>query len=177
MNCRDEVGEYIRICNRGERRQAEFFSIHFGVALIQLPQGPGICGDYRISITSALSESLEEALGFNILGRFVEFKNDTASLRTKHLFIEFESTSDGWMHRQTSGHAKCIEEGCILVISSGTECFVFNQIDFERCLLFTKRERCTSFRKNGNHPMSFTKGKIVRLEDARSCATFTYSMS
>ena len=177
MSCSYGVGEHITLCNRDEQRQSCFFSNRFGLALIKLPQGPRICGDYKIYITSEATAELEDALGFNILGRMVEFKNDSASKRTKNLFIEFKATSDGWEHSYKSGHVKGVDEGCILVISSGAECFVFNQIDFARFLLFTKRERCTTFRKNGNQPLSFTKGKIISVEDARSCASFVYSMT
>ena len=160
-----------------ETEQAEDFRLHYGVVLTRIPQAPGVCGDYRVMATTNRTRRLEQALGYPLEGRLVEFKNDKTSVQTQRLYIEFEQTNDAWRTRKPSGHVQAVDEGCCLVVTSGREVLVFNQPALERLLEKTLYERSTTYRKNGNAPDSFTRAKICLLKDARQTACFQHVMS
>ena len=160
-----------------ERAQAAFFSTRFGVDMERIPQGPGIVGDYIVLQTSEHTQELENALGYPLLGRRIEFKNDKTSVKYNSFFVEFEQTSDFWTTRKTSGHALAIQENCVLVLSSGTRCFVFNEHSYAMFMKGITRVLSTKFRSNGNSPASFTHGKVVPIKRAVEEASFLYNMS
>ena len=160
-----------------ERKQADYFGQRFGVDLERIPQGPGVCGDYLVMDTSEHTKELEERLGYPLEGRRIEFKNDMASLKYKSFYVEYEQTSDFWNTRKSSGHDLAVGMGCVLIISSGPICFVFNATAFAEFVKGVTRERTTKFRRNGNSPGSYTRGKIVPLEVALKTASFVYNMS
>ena len=168
---------FFTVSEVAERAQAESFSQRFGVDLEKLEQGPGVVGDYEVLETSDFTRELESVLEFPLKGRAVEFKCDNASQRTGRFFVEFEQTSDSWYTRKLSGHEKAIVEGCVLVISSGPICFIYNSETYDRLIDGSVGERCTKFRKNGNSPCSFTRARLVPLEHARKTASFVYDMS
>ena len=168
---------HFAVSGKDERHQADGFRDRFGVELERIPQGPGVCGDYLVIGTTEHTEELEHALGYSLLGRKIEFKNDKTSLKYKSFFVEFQQTSDSWVHKKQSGHELAIEKGCVLVISSGSRCFVFNKSAYVEFVKGITRVLCTKFRSNGNRPDSFAKGKIVPLVRAERTASFTYNMS
>ena len=160
-----------------EREQAAYFSLLFGVDLERIPQGPGVTGDYRVVETSEHTEALEEMLGYPLTGKLIEFKNDIASLKYNSFYVEYQQTSDFWFTRKQSGHDLAIARGCVLVVSSGPKCFVFNETAYAEFIEGVTRERTTKYRKNGNAPGSYTRGKIVPLKVAEHTASFVYDMS
>ena len=168
---------HIRRSTPFEIEQAEDFRLQYGVVLTRVPQAPGICGDYRVMATTNRTRRLEQALGYSLEGRLVEFKNDKTSRKTQRLYIEFEQTNDAWRTRKPSGHVQAVEEGCTLVVASGSEVFVFNKPALERLVEKSLYTRSTSHRKNGNHPNSYTRGEICSLRDARQAACFQYVMA
>ena len=159
-----------------EREQARAFRLTFGVNLQKMPQGAGVTGDYLVTQTSAATEQLESALGYPLEGRLIEFKDDKASLVTNHVYVEYEQTNDFWWSKNPSGHDLAIARGCVLVISSEPTCFVFNQTAFTELKNGTTKERTTKYRKHGNNPGQYTRGRIVPLSVARETATFIYDM-
>ena len=168
---------FFRVSEVTEREQAQKFTQRFGVDLEKVPQAAGVVGDYLILKTSGFTNELEAQLGYPLAGRLVEFKDDKASVKRGTFFIEYEQTSDSWCTRRASGHEKAILEGCVLVMSTGSLCLVYNEASYKTLIEGVLRERTTRFRKNGNRPDSFTKGRIVTVEHAISCATFMYDMS
>ena len=160
-----------------EKKQAADFSAKFGVELERLPQGPGVAGDYEIVNTSEHTLALEKALGFPVLGKVLEFKDDKTSLKYGTFFVEYEQTSDWWMSRKPSGHELAMAKGCILVISSGPRNFVFNQTQYAELVKGVTRILSTKFRSNGNNPGSFTHGKIVPVARAVETASVVYNVS
>ena len=169
--------KFIAVSEKPERSQAEHFSLRFGCDLERIPQGPEVAGDYRIMETSDFTKELETALGYPLKGRVLEFKDDRASLKYGTLFCEFEQTNDSWFTRKPSGHALAILKGCILIISSGSRCFVFNEESYRCFVNGSIRERCTKYRRNGNNPGSFSRGKIVPVPHASKTASFSYNMA
>lgn len=167
---------HFAVSEKGERAQATDFSRRFGCDLERVEQGVGVTGDYMVVCTGDHTTQLEIQLGYPILSRRVEFKYDHASLRTNNFFVEFEQTSNGWCTRSPSGHAKAISEGHVLVISSGLRTFVFNEDAFKRFVEGATQIRTTTFRKNGNHPESFTRGHIIPVKVAMKTACFIYTM-
>jgi len=159
-----------------EREQALAFRLTFGVNLLKMPQGPGVTGDYLVTQTSRATEQLETALGYNLEGRLIEFKDDKASLNTEHVYVEYEQTNDFWWSKKPSGHDLGIARGCVLVIASEPTCFVFNQTAFAELKNGTTKVRTTKYRKNGNNPGQYTRGRIVPLFHCRNTATFIYEM-
>ena len=91
--------------------------------------------------------------------------------------MEFAQTSDYWWASTPSGHHKAILEGCILVISSGEDCYVLDEEAYFRLIANTLRTRTTKPLQNGNLPGMFTKGRIVSLKDARKYCAYFYTMS
>ena len=160
-----------------ERAQALYFSRRFGVRFAHLPQGPGICGDYEILETSYQTRELEKKLGFPLLGRYIEFKNDKTSLQYNSFYVEFEQTSDFWYSRKPSGHELASTKGCVLIISSGSRCFVFNRGAYIEFVKGVTRVATTKYCSNGNPPGCFTRGKIVPIDRAMETASFLYNMS
>ena len=160
-----------------ERAQAVDFGLRFGVDLERIQQGPGVTGDYRVVETSEHTKKLERQLGYTLTGKLIEFKNDIASLKYNSFYVEYEQTSDSWNTRKQSGHALAVARGCVLVVSSGPKCFVFNQTSYAEFIKGVTRERTTKYRANGNEPGSYTRGKIVPLKWAEHTATLVYDMS
>ena len=160
-----------------EHRQAADFSLRFGVILQRIPQGPGVTGDFLVTQTEERTQTLENALGYPLLQRRIEFKSDNASKRTKNFYVEFEQTCDGWGIRYPSGHEKAINDGCVLVISSGKKTFVFNEESFEEFKRGTIMERTTQYRKNGNAPEAFTRGYIIPVRVADATANAIYDIA
>jgi len=158
-----------------ERAQAVSFSSRFGVQMSKIPQGPGVCGDYVVTETSHDTSELEVALGHPLLGKLIEFKNDKASLKTGNFYIEFEQTGNGWFTSKPSGHAKAIEMGCILVISSGANTYIFNENSFPNLLQRSTRELTTRAGRNGNPPGVHTRAKIVPVKHGKSTASYYYN--
>ena len=158
-----------------ERRQAITFSERFEVELEKIPQGPGVCGDYRVTKTSEKTKELESSLGYPIIGHLIEFKNDKASKKTGNLFVEFEQTSDGWFSRKPSGHALAISNGCVLVISAGEKTYVFNTENFQNLVKGATRDLCTRPGRNGNRPGCYTRAKLVPLKTATGTACYRYN--
>jgi len=160
-----------------ERAQATDFSLRFGVDLERVPQGPGVCGDYRVLETSGHTQELERRLGYPLTHKLLEFKNDRASLKYDSFYVEYEQTSDFWNTRKRSGHDLAIARGCVLIVSSGQRCFVFNKSAYTVFIEGVTRERTTKYRVNGNSPGSYTRGRIVPLKVAERTATLVYDMS
>jgi len=160
-----------------EREQAVYFSLRFGLDLERIPQGPGVCGDYRVIETSGYTEELESRLGYPLTGKLIEFKNDKASLKYNSFYAEYEQTSDFWNTRKPSGHDLAIARDCVLVISSGVRCFVFNAESYAVFIKGVTAERTTKYRVNGNSPGSYTRGRIVPMKVAENTATFVYNMT
>jgi len=160
-----------------ERQQAQYFSLIFGVDLERIPQGPGVCGDYLVVETSEHTEELERRLGYPLTGKLIEFKNDIASLKYNSFYVEYEQTSDFWWSRKQSGHDLAIASSCVLVVSSGPRCFVFNKSAYAVFIEGVTAERTTKYRVNGNSPGSYTRGRIVPLKVAENTATFVYNMT
>ena len=158
-----------------ERAQAVSFSARFGVHLGKIKQGPGVCGDYLVEATSADTRELESALGHPLQGKRIEFKNDKASLKTGNFFIEFEQTGDGWFTTKPSGHAKAIDTGCILVISSGPNTYIFNENSFPQLIGRSTRELTTRPGRNGNPPGVHTRAKIVPVKHGITTASYHYN--
>ena len=119
--------KHFAVSEIAEREQAMYFSRRFGCDLERVQQGPGVCGDYLVLQTSEHTRALELKLGDSLTNKLLEFKNDIASLKTKNFYTEFEQTSDFWNSRKQSGHDLAISQGCILVLSSGPKCFIFNE--------------------------------------------------
>ena len=165
---------HFKKCEIPESRQATGFATHFGVVLERVEQGPGIVGDYRVTTTSKKTEELETLLGYSLLDKLVEFKNDGTSLTFKSFYVEFEQTVDYWNSRSKSGHVKAIDAGCLLILASGNDSYVFDDSCFEEFLKGTIREQHTKSRSNGNQPTCFTRGKIVPLKWARKTAKTLY---
>ena len=157
-----------------ERAQAVCFRNRFGVELTKIKQGPGVCGDYLVTDTSDSTLELEIALGHPLLGKRIEFKNDKASLKTGNFYVEFEQTGDGWFTRKPSGHAMAIDTGCVLVISSGENTFVFNDVSFAKLIQHATRDVCTRAGRNGNRPGLHTRAKIVPVKHG-GVASYRYS--
>ena len=166
--------QYFAVCGERERAQAEEFCLRFGVDAQPVPQGAGITGDYIVSATTERTRELETQLGYPLLGKRIEFKDDKSSLKFNSFFIEYESTSNSWATRQPSGHAKAVLDGCVLVISSGARSFIFNKQAYARLVEGATKTLSTKFRSNGNLPASFTHGKIVPLPWAFKAASFAY---
>ena len=160
-----------------EARQAEEFMNHFGVQMDPIIQGPGVCGDYVIIETTNKTKKLEKILGTNLLSKRIEFKNDVSSLQYGSFYMEYAQTSDYWWVSNPSGHHKAILEGCILVISSGDDCYVLDEEAYFRLIANTLRTVSTKPLQNGNLPGMFTKGRIVSLKDARKYCAYFYTMS
>ena len=168
---------FFAVSEEREVVQSLDFAQRFGLDLERVPQYPGVVGDVRVVSSSDFTRDLETALGGTLERKLVEFKSDNASVNLKTFFIEYESTSDGWTTRRPSGHEKAITSGCILVLSSGPRCLVFNLASYTKLIDGVIRERTTKFRKNGNRPNSFTRGRIVPLKHAIKVASFVYKMS
>ena len=166
--------KYFEICGERERAQAEEFCLRFGVDAEPVPQGAGIVGDFVVLGTSDRTRELESRLGYDLLGKRVEFKDDRTSVKYKSLFVEFECTSDFWATRRTSGHAKAVLDGCVLVVANGPRSLVFNEHSFARLVEGATKTLSTKFRSNGNLPASFTHGKIVPIDWALKAACFVY---
>jgi len=160
-----------------ERAQAAHFSHRFGVDLEKVQQGPGVCGDYLVLETSGHTQELEKCLGYPLTGKLIEFKNDRASVKYDSFYVEYEQTSDFWNTRKPSGHDLAIARDCVLVVSSGPRCFVFNASAYAVFIEGVTRERTTKYRVNGNSPGSYTRGRIVPMKVAVRTATFMYDMS
>ena len=160
-----------------ERAQAAYFSINFGVDLERIPQGPGVCGDYLVVEASEHTKELESRLGYPLTEKLIEFKNDIASLKYNSFYVEYEQTSDFWETRKQSGHELAIARDCVLVVSSGPRCFVFNASAYTVFIKGVTAERTTKYRVNGNSPGSYTRGRIVPLEVAENTATWRYNMA
>ena len=160
-----------------ERAQAAYFSRRFGCVLEKLPQGPGVCGDFLVTKTSPKTSPLEDKLGYPLLGRFIEFKDDISSVKWKSFYVEFEQTSSSWRSRSPSGHEKAINEGCVLIISSGPKCFVYNKSSYSQLIEGVSNIKTTDPGRNGNRPNSFTRARIVPLKHAAKTACFIYNMS
>ena len=170
------VRDFIRQESGFELIQRRNFEEHYGVRMERITQTAGITGDYIIVQTSEATRVLEEKVGYSLLNRKVEFKNDKTSVQYKSFFVEFETTSNNWGTKQESGHVKAINQGCLLCINSGRDMFIFNEAAFNRILPYCTHIRQTKFRSNGNHPDSRMKGKIIPLWAARINAIEIYRM-
>jgi len=168
---------FFAVSEVSERKQSEHFSQRFGCDLERIPQGVGVVGDYIVLKTSDFTKDLEWELGYPLQGRLIEFKDDKASLKWNTFYVEYEQTSNSWCTRRSSGHEKAILEGCILIISSGPLCLVYNKVSYIKLIAGAVRERTTKFRVNGNNPSSFTRARIVPVKHALECASFVYNMS
>ena len=166
--------QYFAVCGARERAQAEEFCLRFGVDLEPVPQGTGIVGDFVVLATSDRTRELEERLGYKLLARRIEFKDDKTSVKYKSLFVEFESTSDFWATRHSSGHAKAVLDKCVLVVANGPRSLIFNEQSFARLVEGATKTLSTKFRSNGNLPASFAHGKIVPIDWALKAASFVY---
>lgn len=160
-----------------ERAQATYFSRRFGCVLEKIQQGPGVCGDFLVTKTSPKTSPLEDKLGYPLHGRLIEFKDDISSVRWKSFYVEFEQTSSSWRTRSPSGHEKAIKEDCVLIISSGQKCFVYNKPSYSQLIENVSNTKTTSRGRNGNRPNSFTRARIVPLKRAAETACFMYNMS
>ena len=110
-----------------EQRQKQYFCKEFGVEMDKIVQGPCVCGDFVVTTTTDKTKNLEKCLATNLLSKRIEFKNDISSLQYGSLYVEFAQTSDYWWTDKRSGHHKAILDGCILVISSGNDCYMFDE--------------------------------------------------
>ena len=166
--------KYFEICGERERAQAEEFCLRFGVDVEPVPQGAGIVGDFVVLGTSDRTRELESRLGYDLLGKRIEFKDDRTSVKYKSLFVEFESTSDFWATRRISGHAKAVLDGCVLVVANGPRSLIFNEQTYARLVEGATKTLSTKFRSNGNLPGSYSHGKIVPLCWAVNTASLVY---
>ena len=105
------------------------------------------------------------------------FKNDKASLKTGMFYVEYEQTSDGWFSRKSSGHALAIMRGCVLIISSGSKCLVFNEASFAEMEKGYIRTCKTRLGVNGNPRGCQTRAKLVPVPFGVKTASFMYDMS
>ena len=171
------MNEFFKECEIVEHKQADDFKHRFAVDLERIPQGINVVGDFFVLAASDFTRPLEIAIEDSLVGRRIEFKNDRASVKTGNLFLEFEQTLDGWHSKKISGSHKAILDDCILVVTSGTTCFVFNSNAYFRLIAHKTDVRTTRKRINGNTNGSFTRGMLIPLKFAVEEACFTYDMA
>ena len=80
--------------------QAADFESYFGVKLREIPQGPGITGDYSVRESST---KLDSIMGYDCFNQKIEFKYEKMSKKTGNVFCEYEQTSDGGCTFKKSG--------------------------------------------------------------------------
>ena len=167
--------KHMRNCEVFENRQAHSFCAQFGTELERIPQGVGVVGDFTVVQTSGETNKLEQLLG-PLIGRRIEFKHDKTSTKYKSFFVEIEQTCDGWQTCRPSGHQKAIEMGCILIITSGSDCYIFDEESYFRLIACKIKTIGTKKGSNGNRMGCHTRAYIVPLKDAKRISPLIYTM-
>ena len=158
-----------------ERKQAHGFCSLFGVKMDKIPQGCGVVGDYCVTETSEKTKELEKKVG-PLVARRIEFKHDKTSVKFKSFYIEIEQTNDYWVTKNPSGHHKAITEGCLLIIQSGNDCYIFDEESYFRLIGCSTKTIGTRTGSNGNPKGSYTRARIVPVEDGRRISPCVYEM-
>ena len=113
--------QFFKDTTKHEAVQAAAFEKHFSLEtpMCKIPYTAGKQGDYLVTEGSEKYDSM-------FTHKVIEFKSDTKSLLTKHFYIEFEQTNNGWETSKPSGHKLAVDEGCLLVIGVKHEYYCFD---------------------------------------------------
>ena len=158
--------------------QAADFESYFGVKLREIPQGPGITGDYWVRESSTYLDSI---MGEPCFNKRIEFKYEKKSSQTGNVFCEYEQTSDGGCTFKKSGWVKAIDDGCILVVQLHTNgespYLLFNEETFAVLLKAAFRQTRTTRCSNGNPVTLHQMGHLIKVPRAIEAARHTFSMA
>jgi len=134
-----------------------------------IQQGARVCGDYRVTKNNSSNIIFR-------MGTKIEFKNDIRSQTTNRFYLEFESTNNNWWSSYESGVTKAAKEGCLVILGSGENNYVFTPSALLQ-LFNTKGRICgTRIGSNGNPDNLYTRGKIVTLENVEAICSFRYTL-
>ena len=107
-----------------ETLQSTIVENKFNIILESIKQGPGVVGDYKIKQNSVAFQTMFPNI------EVIELKHDKTSVAYNSFFCEYEQTSDGWFTTNKSGHLKAVNEGCLLIIQSGSCFYCFTATTF-----------------------------------------------
>ena len=158
--------------------QAADFETHFAVKLREIPQGPGVTGDYVVRESST---KLDEIMGEPCLNKRIEFKYEKMSNKTGNVFCEFRQTSDAGCTFKKSGWLKAIDDGCILCVQlhANRECpyLLFDEAAFEVLLNSAFRQTRTTRCSNGNPLTLHQWGHLIKTHLALAAAKYAFCVS
>ena len=164
---------HLKCSTKFEEIQATRFEEVFDVDLHKIEQGIGVTGDYKITRSHSCENRWYEKIRNSPI---VEFKHDKASTKTNNLYLEFAQTLDGFFTTHSSGCDLAIKNGNLLVITTGTQCLVFDEPHYQKLLEYVTRDVQTKNWSNGNPAGSFTKGHLVSVRNAEICCLLKYDM-
>ena len=152
-----------------EARQAAALKKHFELEIKKIPYTPGCAGDYEIVKRSKKYNDL-------FSNSIIEFKSDKMSRKTKHFYMEFEQTSNGWDTKKNSGHQLAIDKGCLLVIGVFEDFYCFDKTQFDLMINSVEHEQtCTRRRKNFNKDGMGTRAWRVPVKWASEFCNYHFT--
>ena len=163
------IMKHIHLSRVAENLQKEALQRSISLELEPIQQAARVCGDYTVTKNNTNNTLFK-------VGTKIEFKNDIRSQKTNRFYLEFVSTNDNWWSQYESGVTKAAKEGCLVVLGSGENNYVFSPTSLNQ-LFHTKGRICgTRMGANGNPVNLYTKGRLVTLKNVEALCDFRYTL-